>query len=423
MATGMGGNEARTEVKAMPQEVLDAAPIYQSLVDGIRQKKPDLSEQEVKDRARNALAEQLAKEAMTDPKALLANFGMSAISDPILGRALMGARLGKGFLGSVGKGALVEAPTEFVQGGTQALVNNEVLSQIDGRDIWDGVLIGAANEAVIGGAVGGTIGGAAYPFGRNQDDNKDQPPPSNTGSPIAPGNAPVVNPDPAMNLPPEMEAELNSGMDPAVAALAEQNPTLGAELNALDQASANRQRDVEQALNRQRDLDIPTAARNAGFANSPQDVGRFGDMLTSPVQRSIAELDEMRARTVADMVAMATEDKSPTPQDRFSPIQYQFEGEVIPAARRQPAGLLEGLMVEGEQAQFLPDNRIDGEYFQGIQTEPQQPKLPQKDIIFAGDNRTAQQAQERSQELERMANRFAKRSTGQQVCPRSEESR
>uniref|UniRef100_UPI004048031B LPD38 domain-containing protein n=1 Tax=Rheinheimera sp. TaxID=1869214 RepID=UPI004048031B len=257
MATGMGGNEARKEVKAMPQEVLDAAPIYQNLVDGISQKKPDLSEQEVKDRARNALAEQLAKEAMTDPKALLANFGMSAISDPILGRALMGARLGKGFLGSVGKGALVEAPTEFVQGGTQALVNNEVLSQIDGRDIWDGVLIGAANEAVIGGAVGGTIGGATYPFGRNQDDKKDQPPPSNTGSPIAPGNAPVVNPDPAMNLPPQMQQTLNAqpltgnyadptatgamvAMDPAVQMLANTNPALASELNQLDQKSAQR---------------------------------------------------------------------------------------------------------------------------------------------------------------------------------------
>jgi hypothetical protein len=405
-ATGQGMEQAREEVRNMPDELLADSAIFRDLYLGIDASKPDWNEEQKWDAAKEALAAQVAREVQTDPVALAANFGASAIGDPIIGRALTGARLAKnGAFRSAVRGALIEGSTEAVQAGTQQYSINQALQPIDNRDSMDGVGIAALNEGLAGAGFGGVAGGFGGVANRQPKDRPAQA--QETGSLISPGSAPVVNPDPSMQLPPEMEAELNRGLDPAVAAVAEQNPTLGAELNALDQASASRQRDVAQALNRQRDLDMPTAARNAGFANSPQDVGRFGDMLTSPVQRSIAELDEMRARTVADMVAMATQDKSPTPQDRFSPIQYQFEGEVIPAASRQPASLLEGLMVDGEQAQFLPDNRMDGEYFQGIQTEPQQPKLPQKDIIFSGDNRPAQQAQERSQELERMANTFA----------------
>lgn len=390
-ATGQGMEQAREEVRNMPDELLADSAIFRDLYLGIDASKPDWNEEQKWDAAKEALAAQVAREVQTDPVALAANFGASAIGDPIIGRALTGARLAKnGAFRSAVRGALIEGSTEAVQAGTQQYSINQALQPIDGRDDMDGVGLAAINEGLAGAGFGGVAGGFGGIANRQP---KDQPAQAQeTGSPISPGSAPAVNPDPSMQLPPEMEAELNRGMDPAVAAVAEQNPTLGAELNALDQASANRQRDVEQALNRQRDLDMPTAARNAGFANSPQDVGRFGDMLTSPAQRSIAELDEMRARTVADMVAMATQNTSPTPQDRFSPIPYEYE--VIPAEKPKPAGLLSGILYEGE-------------YLQGYRAEQPPAKIEQKDIIFAGDNRPAQQAQERSQELERMANRFA----------------
>lgn len=327
-ATGQGAEQAREIARNLPDAILVDSEIFRDLYLGIDASKPDWNEEQKWDAAKEALAAQVAREVQTDPVALAANFGASAIGDPIIGRALTGARLAKnGAFRSAVRGALIEGSTEAVQAGTQQYSINQALQPIDGRDGMDGVRLAAINEGLAGAGFGGVAGG----FGGVVNRQPQQPA----------ATAPQADP--------EVPASPVAPVDPAVSAVAEQNPTLGAELNALDQAIANRQRDVEQALNRQRDLDIPTAARNAGFANSPQDVGRFGDMLTSPVQRSIAELDEMRARTVADMVAMATQDKGPTPQDRFSPIPYEYE--VIPAdnARNQPA------------------------------------RIPQKDIIFANN--------------------------------------
>jgi hypothetical protein len=348
-ATGQGAEQAREIASNLPDEILADSEIFRDLFLGVDASKPDWTVEQKWDAAKEALAEQIGREVKTDPLTLIANFGASAIGDPIIGRALTGARLAKnGAFRSAVRGALIEGSTEAVQAGTQQYSINQALQPIDNRDSMDGVGIAALNEGLAGAGFGGVAGGFGGVVNRQPQQPATTTPqadPAAPGSPAAP-------------------------IDPAVASVAEQNPTLGAELNALDQASASRESDVEQALNRQRDLDMPTAARNAGFGANAQDVGRFGDMLTSPVQRSIAELDEMRARTVADMVAMATQDKSPTPQDRFSPIQYQFEGEVIPAQQAPRLPPRQANTIDAEPVQFLP---------------PNQQRIPQKDIIFAGN--------------------------------------
>jgi hypothetical protein len=388
-ATGQGMEQARDEVRQMPQGILDNSPLYNNLVDALASKNPDLSDEELKAKARAALEKQVAKEVMTDPASLVANFAASAIGDPIIGKALLGARIGKGALGSMAKGFVAEGSTEAVQAGTQQYGINKALQPVDNRDLMKGVTAAALNEGIAGGGFGGGAGLLGGLINRNQPvAEEDTPPPANSGSILDPGNAPVVSGG-DMNLPPDVQQEI----DPAVAAMAESNPGLASALNRLDQAAAARRNDTRSLL------DIPTAARKAGFGNSALDVGRFGDMLTSPVQQS---LDELRSKTIADMVNDAQGSETPTPLDRFSPVPYQYEGEVL-RQEKQPVRGLPGATIDGEQANFIPDNRMEGEYQQPIRTQQHIQGIADKGIIFGNDNRAAQQARERADNAMREA--------------------
>lgn len=149
------------------------------------------------------------------------------------------------------------------------------------------------------------------------------------------------------------------------------------------------------------DYDAPTAARQAGFDQTSKAAGQYGDMLTSPAQQSLKDLDAgNNSPTVDERVKAAAFDKSPTPEDRFSPMKYQHEGELLKA--------------ESQRAEGIDKAPIDG------QTVPEQGKLPtsqqtksrqdqeqakadfdaqakgieQKDIIFGEDGRPQQRAAE-----------------------------
>ncbi|WP_299262869.1 LPD38 domain-containing protein [uncultured Psychrosphaera sp.] len=122
------------------------------------------------------------------------------------------------------------------------------------------------------------------------------------------------------------------------------------------------------------DYDIPTAARKMGAATDVE-VSKVGDMLTSPSQQSLQDLEQHSAPSVQDMVNAAPLDKSPTPEDRFSPIKFQHEGEVIaPDQTTQELEQLPGATFEGE---VVPDPKQVNAPFKQIQD---------KDIIFAPDN-------------------------------------
>ncbi|MBB1299228.1 LPD38 domain-containing protein [Pseudoalteromonas sp. SR41-7] len=149
------------------------------------------------------------------------------------------------------------------------------------------------------------------------------------------------------------------------------------------------------------DYDAPTAARQAGFDQTAKAAGQYGDMLTSPSQQSLRDLEAgNNAPTVDERVKAAAFDKSPTPEDRFSPIKYQHEGEL--------------LSPEAQNAQSIDNAPIDE------QVVPEQGKLPtteqtksremreqaqadlesqpkgieQKDIIFGEDGSPKQRAAE-----------------------------
>lgn len=146
------------------------------------------------------------------------------------------------------------------------------------------------------------------------------------------------------------------------------------------------------------DLDIPTAARQAGFGDSDKAVGQYGDMLTSPAQESLKALDEgHNAPSVADQVNAAAHDTSPTPEDRFSPIKYQHKGELLPAENQQRPGIEKG-PIEGqivpEQAKLPTTQEMKVKETKDAATKDAENLLPQKDIIYAEDGRPAQQAEE-----------------------------
>ncbi|MDZ7868845.1 MAG: hypothetical protein U5L02_06505 [Rheinheimera sp.] len=163
-ATGQAMKQGRQEVLAMPDDVLMKSERF---ADAVRQTyKPDMTDDEVFDTAKSFLADQVAQDIRTDPKVLLANYGASAIGDPIIGRALAGARIAKGALRSAGKGFVAEGATEAVQAGTTQYGVNEALQPIDGRDAMDGVDVAAANEGIMGGVFGGALGASGGVWNR-----------------------------------------------------------------------------------------------------------------------------------------------------------------------------------------------------------------------------------------------------------------
>ena len=170
-ATGQAMEQGRQEVLAMPDDVLMKSDRF---ADAVRQTyKPEMSDDEAFDTAKAFLADQVAQDIRTDPEVLLANYGASAIGDPIIGRALAGARIAKGALRSAGKGFVTEGATEALQAGTTQYGVNEALQHIDGRDVWDGVDVAAANEGVMGGAFGAAAGGFGGVWNRQVEPVKD----------------------------------------------------------------------------------------------------------------------------------------------------------------------------------------------------------------------------------------------------------
>lgn len=354
-ATGQGGEQAREEVRQMPQAVLDAAPIYQDLVAGIKENAPTITEEEAKNRARKALADQMASEVMRDPESLLANFAASAIGDPVIGRALLGARIAKGALGSAVKGFVTEGSTEAVQAGTQQYGINEALTQIDGRDKMKGVKAAALNEGVAGGGFGAGAGLLGGLINRNQpgiDDNTgpedDQPAVADSGSVLDAGNAPIVNADPSMNLPPEIQQTINAqpltgayadptatgamvAPDPVVQKVYETNPDLASQMQQTVDHSAKRSQQIKGLLSQ-------VAKPLAGSYADPSATGAMAPTDT-PVNVNInrapatAALESARKALLDGMVQGAIADQAagtPSPETVTAPQSAQ-EAQAMPA--------------------------------------------------------------------------------------------
>lgn len=147
--------------------------------------------------------------------------------------------------------------------------------------------------------------------------------------------------------------------------------------------------------------DVPTAAREAGFGQDPRAAGQYGDMLTSPQQQSLKDLDAgNNAPTVDERVKAAAFDKSPTPEDRFSPIKYQHEGELLSPDAQSAQGIdnapIDGQVVPEQGKLPTTEQTKNREMREQAQADLEsQPKgIDQKDIIFGEDGRPQQRAAE-----------------------------
>lgn len=209
-ATGQGMEQARQEWKQMPDELKLQSDLFKNTIREMKQQRPELDGEALWTAAEDNVAERLASEVQTDPKVLLANFAGSAIADPIIGRALTGARLAKsGAFRSAAKGFAIEGGTEAGQAAVQEYGINQALSQVDGRDPMDGVAIAALNEGVAGGMLGAAAGGVGGVLNRKQ--------------------AEPVN-------------------DPDADAIRDSNPALAAAIDGVAQSSADRQADLDAVI-------------------------------------------------------------------------------------------------------------------------------------------------------------------------------
>ncbi|MCG9964631.1 LPD38 domain-containing protein [Shewanella cutis] len=357
-ATGQAMEQARQEVLKMPDQVLADSDLFKQTFLNIDAQSPDLDDVSKWNQAKSQLAEQVASEVRSDPKALLANFAASAIGDPIIGRALTGVRLAKsGAFRSALAGGITEGATEATQAGVSQYAVDNVLSQIDQRDPMAGVKLAALNEGVIGagfGAGAGAVGGLAN---RN------------------PANREPVNSQPSKN--------------PAADPIRESNPTVAGAMDADAQQAADRKADMDSMAQtsqaqplQQPNYDQPTAARRAGMGDTMQ-AGRFGDDV-------IAKDNAMKGRSFPTVPEQFN--KSPLTQamDTVQGLTDQRrEGEWLPPegeGRSPVTGLLSAPFIDGEN---LSRQRTRD-------TMAAQPTnlIGQSDTIFANDGRPMQAAQQ-----------------------------
>lgn len=315
-ATGQGMEQARQEYLAMPDEVKAQSELFKTTLKRINSERPGLDPDSLWNATDEVIAAQLADDVRKDPATLLANFAGSAIADPIIGKALTGARLAKsGAFRSALKGFAIEGTTEAGQAGVQEYGINKALGQVDGRDPTEGVALAALNEGIAGGAFGGTAGLAGGFANRKSE------------------------PEPVT--------------DPEADAIRDSNPVLASALDTSAQSAAQRDNDLseilqstaEQAIN----YDIPAAARKAGAKNDIE-AGKFGDRLLNPT----IEGELLTAESARQMQEFAATQQLALPDKN---IVFAGDGRPLQAAQEFAANAMDSA----------------------------RPALPQKDIIFAPD--------------------------------------
>jgi hypothetical protein len=354
-ATGQGMEQARQEWLQMPDELKLQSDLFKNTIREMKQAKPELDGEALWTEAENNVAERLAAEVQTDPKVLLANFAGSAIADPIIGRALTGARLAKsGALRSALKGFAIEGGTEAAQAGVQEYGINQALSQVDGRDPMDGVAVAALNEGVAGGTLGAAAGGVGGLLNRKQEE-------------------PV--------------------RDPEADAIRDKNPDLASAFDGMAQSAAQREADLQSIIGGMPAISQPVLE---------------GELL-DPEQAPGPNYNP-------NQIGMQPRIGGPTiPRIEQKDIIFAADGRT--EAERNPA--MEGEWLSPEQranaaAGFIENAPIDLESEQVKQAKAEmermrnQPRqITDKNIIFTGDGRPQQAAQEFTDNLQRQANQAA----------------
>jgi hypothetical protein len=351
-ATGQGMEQARQEYLQMPDEIKAQSELFRSTMKQINTERPGMDADSLWNATDEAIASKLADDVRKDPATLLANFAGSAIADPIIGKALTGARLAKsGAFRSAAKGFAIEGSTEAGQAGVQEYGVNKALAQVDGRDPTDGVALAALNEGVAGGAFGasaGLLGGFAN---RKQEE-------------------PVTDPD--------------------ADAIRGSNPDLAGAFDSTAQSSAQRQADMEAIGN----LLAVSSRPLEGELLPPGMPSTFAD--NQQPQRQQRPFTPYAGQIEDKNIIFGTDDRSY--DDRAMQGEYMGpEGQ--PAF--QPAGLL-GLAAIDTQSEQYKQAQAD---LAAMRNAPQ--RITDKNVIFAGDGRPQQAAQEFTQNLQRSAEQSA----------------
>ncbi|MCU7963591.1 DEAD/DEAH box helicase family protein [Shewanella sp. SW32] len=354
-ATGQAMDQARQEVLKMPDKVLAESDLFKRTFLEIDAQSPELDDLGKWNKAKNQLAERVASEVRSDPKALMANFAASAIGDPIIGRALTGVRLAKsGAFRSALAGGVTEGATEAAQAGVSQYAVDNVLSQIDQRDPMAGVKLAALNEGIIGAGFGAGAGGIGGLANRN-----------------------VADREPAKN--------------PAADPIRETNPTVAGAMDADAQQAADRRADVDNMAqaSQQPNYDQPTAARRAGMGDS-MNAGRFGDDV-------IARDNAMKGRSFPTVPGQFNQSPLAQAMDNVQGLtDNRREGEWLPPegqGRSPVTGLLAAPFIDGEN---LNRQRTRD-------TMAAQPTnlIGKSDTIFGTDGRPMQAAQQFADQVTR----------------------
>lgn len=352
-ATGQAMEQARQEVLKMPDKVLAESDLFKRTFLEIDAQSPELDDLGKWNQAKNQLAERVASEVRSDPKALMANFAASAIGDPIIGRALTGVRLAKsGAFRSALAGGVTEGATEATQAGVSQYAVDSALSQIDQRDPMAGVKLAALNEGIIGAGFGAGAGGIGGLANRN-----------------------VADREPAKN--------------PAADPIRETNPTVAGAMDADAQQAAERKAQIDSMAqaaaqpSQQPNYDQPTAARRAGMGDTMQ-AGSYGD-------EAIARDNAMKGRSFPTVPSQSFQ-RSQLSQAMDSVqglTDQRREGEWLPPesqGRSPVTGLLRSPSIDSET--------LNAQRTREAMAEQPANLISQSDTIFASDGRARQDAQQ-----------------------------
>lgn len=311
-ATGQGMEQARQEVQNMPDTLLAESPLFGDVFRGVHANQPELSNVEKWEAAKTALANKVAQEVRTDPKVLIANFGASAIGDPIIGKALTGARLAKsGALRSALAGFVTEGSNEAVQAGVQQLGVNQALQPIDNRDEMQGVVAAGLNEGLAGGGFGAAAGGIGG----------------------------LVNRQPRQQTPqtePTAEPAPQSAVDPVTEQMKASNPNLGEAMASMDQHSTNVKSEVDNLktpikepeyiapISDNAQLDrIASAAESMKTVKAKQNTKAFLEAEKARLQQAEIDRSEAARSIIADATNYLNTSRTPNLTDSNQVLDQQ----------------------------------------------------------------------------------------------------
>ncbi|WP_036759352.1 hypothetical protein, partial [Photobacterium halotolerans] len=176
MANGQAADQVRQNVINADMTQLAQNELFKSVVRTFHEQNPDMESAALLENAKLEFAEQAAKVRMYDPASFASNALLGMFGD----RAIVGA-LAKGskastVTGAIGRNALIEGGTEFVQeAGDQVatnLVNRDYVDPNTGAT--DNALSAGLTGAVLGGGMGAAAGGVGHALHGNRGTNVPQ---------------------------------------------------------------------------------------------------------------------------------------------------------------------------------------------------------------------------------------------------------